>query len=366
MIQIIHKADCCGCRACEAICPVRCITMHEDEEGFLYPLADATICTGCGLCEKICPVLSRADARKPLKVYAAKNPDEQMRLASSSGGIFSLLAEKTISAGGVVFGVRFNDKWEAVHDSAETMEEIAAFRGSKYVQSDTGDTFVRVKALLQAGRQVLYTGVPCQIAGLRNFLRKLYPNLLLVDVVCHSVPSPAVWKRYLAEQFGENIREIRFRAKPQGWKAYHVCITGTNGAVLLDEAGRRNIYIQGFLQNLYLRPSCHKCPAKSFRSGSDLTIADYWGINRLYPDYDDDKGVGLVTVNTEKGAVAFAKLNVDSFETTYAEALRGNLALEQSAQPHKNREKLCRIGQLDRGTCCLMCRRSLYNIPNKA
>ena len=212
MIEITDKSQCCGCTACASVCPKMCIAMKEDEEGFLYPEADASLCIGCGLCEKVCPVLHQGDARKPLAVYAAKNRDENVRMASSSGGIFSLLAERVIDDGGVVFGARFDDNWEVIHDFAETKEKLVAFRGSKYVQSCMESCFVQAKRFLDGGRKVLFTGTSCQIAGLKNYLRKDYENLLAVDVVCHGVPSPEAWRKYVKEisasQGGENSKQL--------------------------------------------------------------------------------------------------------------------------------------------------------------
>ncbi|GHV67888.1 hypothetical protein AGMMS49928_05970 [Spirochaetia bacterium] len=193
------KTQCTGCHACYAVCPVCCIVMREDAEGFVYPEIEIEKCTKCGLCEKICPALNQGNERRPLHVYAAKNTNETIRAASSSGGIFTLLAETIINEGGVVFGARFNEQWEVIHDYTETIDGLAAFRGSKYVQSRIGDTYTQARDFLVAGRRVLFSGTPCQIAGLKNFLQKDYENLLAVDLVCHGVPSPAVWRKYLTE-----------------------------------------------------------------------------------------------------------------------------------------------------------------------
>lgn len=178
----------------------------EDNEGFLYPYVDVSSCVDCGLCEKVCPVINQGEAKQADKVYAAINPDDNIRLRSSSGGVFSMLAERIILENGVVFGARFDDNWEVIHDSCETIEGLAAFSGSKYVQSKIGNCFSRTEKYLKEGRKVLFSGTPCQIAGLHKFLRKDYDNLLTVDVVCHGVPSPAVWRAYLKE----------LKTRPQG------------------------------------------------------------------------------------------------------------------------------------------------------
>ena len=199
MIKSTNKKLCTGCAACYSICPVRCISMQEDSEGFLYPVVEKDKCTSCKKCETVCPAIVQRNERKPLYVYAAKNLNEEIRRQSSSGGIFTLIAESIIQEGGVVFGARFNENWEVVHDYTETIEGLAAFRGSKYVQSRIGNTYLSAKDFLLAGRKVLFSGTPCQIAGLKAFLQDDYDNLLTVDLVCHGVPSPLVWKRYLDE-----------------------------------------------------------------------------------------------------------------------------------------------------------------------
>ena len=234
MIHIEEKSKCCGCNACVQRCPKHCIAMREDEEGFLYPIIDESSCINCGLCEKVCPVLNQGEERKPLKVYAAKNRNEEIRMQSSSGGIFTLLAEQIIQEGGVVFGARFDENWDVIHDYTETIDGLASFRGSKYVQSRVGETYKQAESFLKQGRKVMFAGTPCQISGLKLFLCKDYENLLTVDFICHGVPSPGVWRKYLEELIarqggGKNsvlshpnelITHIEFRNKRLGWKKY--------------------------------------------------------------------------------------------------------------------------------------------------
>lgn len=331
MIEIQNKKDCCGCHACITICPKQCIAMREDEEGFLYPHVDKGVCIDCGLCEKVCPVINQSEPSKPLKVYAAKNKNEEVRLQSSSGGIFTLLAEKTIQKGGVVFGAKFNEHWEIVHDWTDTIEGIAAFRGSKYVQSTIGNTYSEVQTFLKTGRKVLFSGTPCQIAGLKKYLRNEYDNLLMVDIACHGVPSPLVWRTFLKEINcnSECIKAITFRDKSKGWKAYRMEIKGMTSD-LYSDCTNKNIYMCGFLKNLYLRPSCHCCPSKSGKSGSDITIADFWGVQNYYPEFDDDKGVSLIFVNTQRGADIYDSVNVVNQEATYEQGLNGNPCIAYS------------------------------------
>ena len=349
MINIINKIDCCGCGACAQSCPKNCITMQSDEEGFLYPKLNKDQCIDCGLCNKVCPVINQNNSHKPLRVFAAKNKDEEIRKQSSSGGIFTKLAEVVIREGGVVFGARFDEEWNVVHSWTDNVEGLAVFRGSKYAQSKIGHCYIKVKDFLNDNRLVLFTGTPCQIAGLKNFLRKEYNNLLCVDIACHGVPSPLVWQTYLRSvslQFNNakteeieakslyKIKKISFRNKELGWKNYSFYLQFTDDKIV-SQIFHENLYMQVFLQDLCIRPSCTDCPAKKCKSGSDITIADYWGIEKFYPKFDDDKGVSLVLINSNKGWQMFESLDLDTIETTYTEALEGNNALESSIEGNK-------------------------------
>lgn len=356
MINILDKQDCCGCSACIQVCPKQCITMLEDKEGFLYPQVNTYDCIDCHLCEKVCPVLHSGKPRKPLNVYAAKNKDEKIRLQSSSGGVFSSLAEAIINAGGVVFGAKFDEEWKVVHGYTETKDEIADFRGSKYVQSWMGDNFSKVKYFLDNGRKVLFSGTPCQVAGLKRFLRKPYENLLTVDFICHGVPSPKVWRMYLKELLENHsvssnpmskksvsIENISFRDKRLGWKKFScvfmLSISDENGekkTISLSEMFSENTYMKGFLENLYLRPACHHCPVKCLSSGSDITIADFWGMDKVLCDKDDDLGYSVMLLNNVNASFKLiAKLDIT--EIGYEDILRYNSPLEKSAVPDINR-----------------------------
>jgi coenzyme F420-reducing hydrogenase beta subunit len=352
MVEFKKNEDCCGCSACIQRCPKQGITLEEDYEGFLYPVVNKDRCTNCGLCEEVCPVINEGNMRKPMCVYAAKNADEKIRRKSSSGGIFTLLAERIIKEKGVVFGARFDENWEVVHDYVETKENIALLRGSKYVQSKIGNTYQQAEQFLKARKQVLFSGTPCQIAGLKLFLGKEYDNLLTADLVCHGVPSPKVWRLYISE-IAENqiikmvdnpliskkeiISTINFRDKIHGWKKscftlqYLYSNNANKESTWLVEPLYKNIFMRGFLKDLYLRPSCYACSSRSFKSGSDITIGDYWGIQHVLPEFDDDKGVSLVMINTNKGEAIYKQLEQESIETTYFDAFAGNPCIEKSA-----------------------------------
>lgn len=342
MIQIIDKNTCCGCAACIQKCPKQCIDLVEDFEGFLYPKVNQNLCIDCGLCEKVCPIINQGTEREPLQVYAAKNKDEKIRMESSSGGIFSLLAEEVLRDNGVVFGAKFNANWEVVHAYTETCEGLAAFRGSKYVQSRVGDTFKQAEIFLKQGRKVLYSGTPCQIAGLKLFLRKEYENLLTIDFICHGVPSPKVFDRYINELITHKniieknaippyhskkdiIKSISFRNKALGWRKFSFTFTFFNkedkkNPIAFSEPLNKNLFMRGFLADLYLRPSCYACPAKCFKSGSDITIADFWGIQNVSINFDDDKGVSSIMVNTKEKSDLIHSLDLLITKTTYQQA----------------------------------------------
>lgn len=352
MIQVTNKSKCCGCGACQQICPKCCIRMVEDTEGFLYPEVDASLCIGCKLCEKVCPELNEGLERLPLKLYAAINEDDEIRKASSSGGIFSALAEAIIADGGVVFGARFNEHWEVVHGYTDNVEGLADFRGSKYVQSRIGTSFHDAKKFLQQGRKVLFSGTPCQIAGLKNYLRRDYENLMTVDFICHGVPSPKVWREYLKEEVAQQhngkdsvlprpipereflIKDISFRDKKFGWKKYSFALTlsTTNGSgeeiqFCSHKPLTESPYLRAFLVNLFLRPSCYACSANAGKSGSGITIGDFWGINNALPDLDDDKGISLVLDYTSDNKVSRLKgVKLVELSATRTKELCGNFS----------------------------------------
>lgn len=323
MISIASKEMCCGCAACEQRCPTSCIVMREDEEGFLYPQTDTSKCIDCGLCEKVCPVLNQGEKRKPLHVYAAKNTKTRIRLQSSSGGIFTHIAEQIIQKNGVVFGARFDENWAVEHACTETLEGLAAMRGSKYVQSRIGRTYQQAKEFLESGRPVLFSGTPCQIRGLKLFLAKEYENLLTVDLVCHGVPSPEIWRQYLHETIARKgfkhtnselrstsqITGINFRDKTTGWQHFSLrfILRRETGAGLPETADVSRIHYKDpffycFLSHVTERYSCYACPAKELKSGRDITLGDFWGFRGTKDFPDDNNGISLLLINTDQGS----------------------------------------------------------------
>ena len=377
MIKIDKKEDCCGCNACVQRCPKHCIAMVEDQEGFSYPRINSNLCVDCGLCEKICPKLNIRKRLNTLGYFAVKNNNESERLASSSGGVFILLAKEIISSGGVVFGAVYDENWEVHHVSATNLVEVFPMVGSKYVQGRIEDSYKQAEDFLKKGRKVLFTGSPCQIAGLRSFLRfKEYSNLLAVDFLCHGVPSPGIWRQYLAESFGgynrtakmspkatdgkntvlfqslnakSPIGDIKFRDKTDGWKKYRFVVRqksaskADQNSVLSSVFHYDNEYMNGFLNDIYLRPSCYHCTLKNGASHSDMTIADYWAAKVVDKDFDDDTGLGLVILYSEKGRKVFAGLDLTVREVSSENAHLYNGGFNEHTLPHPKRAKFFRM-----------------------
>lgn len=303
MIEITKKQNCSGCYACKNICPKQCIDMREDNEGFWYPQVDKDKCINCGLCEKICPIINNKERVNEIKAYACINKDEKIRAKSSSGGIYTLLAECIINNGGVVFGARFDEELNLVHSYTDNIQGLEQFRGSKYLQSRIGQSYKKAKEFLEKDIKVLFSGTPCQISGLLSYLSKEYENLICIDIICHGVPSPKVFKLYrdeLEKKYGSTTQRIDFRCKDYGWKLFCVLLSFNNNTQYMKDLNN-DVYMNGFLQNLYLRPSCYECKSKTLNRLSDITIADFWGIQNIASELDDDKGTSLVLVNSNKG-----------------------------------------------------------------
>lgn len=347
MLKKIKKEQCNGCHACKQICPRHCIKMTIDSEGFWYPQIHTEDCINCGLCQKVCssmmPLTNNTQWEEVI-AYAAKNKDEEIRKDSSSGGVFTEIAKYVIAHGGVVFGAAFDEDFNVKHTYVDSVEELHRFRGSKYVQSAIGNTYKQAENFLKEGRLVLFSGTPCQIAGLLAFLRNLYENLITQDLICHGVPSPKVWNIYkdIREKEGA-IKKVSFRDKTDSWKNYSVSFLYQNNEIDKEEMSQ-NMYMRAFLRDLCLRTSCYACGFKTRERLSDITLADYWGIQKIHPEMDDDKGTSLVFVNSEKGRRIFEEIrkNFVYFETDKEKAIENNLAMIKSVAKPKNREKYLR------------------------
>ena len=343
MINITDKKNCCGCGACAQSCPVGCISMTADEEGFLYPVVDAARCVDCGLCNRVCPILNCGKVPENMKVYAAVCNDEEVRRTSSSGGVFSLLAEQVLAEGGAVFGAAFDENFAVHHVMIERREDLHLVKGSKYLQSRIENTYAEAEKILKSGRFVLFSGTGCQIAGLKNFLKKEYNSLYTIDVFCHGVPSPTVWKKYLdakKEAYQSEINHVNFRYKVPSWRGYSVKVSFDNGKESCVSHGDDD-YIKLFLSEICLRPSCYDCKFRESRSGADLTIGDAWGVENWMPHMDDNKGTSVVVVNTEKGQKLWDAIQgqLRSEEGDSKVILSNNPVFMGSVKPHPNRKK---------------------------
>jgi len=367
MIERIDKKFCVGCFACENVCYTNCIQMIADAEGFLYPKVDKAKCINCGLCEKVCPIIEQnrisnetiSDENIEIEkisnenividnianenvAYACFNKNEVIRSESSSGGIFWLLAQNIISSGGVVFGAAFDDNINLVHMHTDNIEGITKFMGSKYLQSKIGKSYQIAKDFLDNNIKVLFSGTPCQIAGLLKYLGREYDDLLCTDLICHGVPSPKAFKMYrtnLERIYGATTSEISFRKKNEGWKQFSLSLIFNNNTEHKQTVDK-DLYLKAFLQNVCLRPSCYNCNFKTLNRQSDITLGDFWGIENIMPEMDDNKGISLVFVNSEKGNLMMKSIKESIIykEVDINLAVKYNSAAIQSAKYNTKRD----------------------------
>ena len=347
MIEIIDKSKCSGCAACANVCPRDCIEMSPDALGFLYPKVDSQVCIDCGLCAKICPVSNRNsfEENRIESAYATKNRDDDVRKNSSSGGVFSLFAQKVLDNGGVVYGAAFDEDCRVNHLSASSKSDLLKLQGSKYLQSNIAFAYRDAEKDLKEGKQVLFTGTPCQVNGLNAYLRQEYDNLITQDLICHGVLSSVVFEKYLsyrAQKQGAKVQSMTFRDKTNGWKDYAVKINFDDGSKYSiphtkDEAMRV------YLKNYALRPSCYKCAFKGKNRTSDITLADFWGAKNIVPQMDDDKGLSWVICRSQKGFEYLQSIlaETENQPVNYDEVVKYNMSAEISSPKPKNDDKFC-------------------------
>lgn len=349
MPNLADKNQCTGCTACANICPKSCIEMKEDDEGFSYPVIDNSKCISCLACERVCPILNNHTHKdEETKAYAALSKNDETRLESSSGGIFSELAKLILQSNGIVYGAKYDDDFKVIHTGIEDIESLKELRGAKYSQSDLSTIFQTIKTQLNNGRQVLFSGTPCQIGGLKAFLKKDYDNLYCIDFVCHGVPSPLVWKKYIeyrsqVDADNQVPEYINLRNKESGWSHYSYQIefaySKSNHYLCQND---KDLYMSLFVNNYILRRSCSNCYYKGYSRESDITLGDFWGIWDILPSMDDNKGTSVVFTHSNKGEKLLnsAAIHLQSNNVTLDQATMMNPSLLKSSLPKENRERV--------------------------
>ncbi len=351
MIQIERKEDCTGCGACRNICPTDAIRMVADEEGFSYPQVDGDLCIRCGRCLEVCPLIHYHPIRNgrldKAKLYAAWNTDEHIRKESTSGGVFSALAEEMFHAGGLVAGAVYDKDHTVFHTVTPDATRLSALRSSKYLQSDIRLLFREIQTALKADKPVLICAAPCQIAGLYNFLGGDSDKLITCDFICRGVNSPKVFLRYmdmLERQYGGKATCIQFKNKTHGWHRFSTRVDFDNGKIYVKDR-YHDLFMRGYLNgNCFVRPSCHECHFKGEIREADLTLADFWGVEESHPEWDNDQGTSLVMVNSSKGEHFLSKAGeaLVLHATSLHEAREGNRALTESIARGSHRKSFFR------------------------
>lgn len=353
MPNLAKIADCTGCGACVAACRMKLISLVEDSEGFGYPtLEHPELCENCSLCEKTCPVLT------PLKhcsdrptAFAAYIKDKAIRCKSSSGGVFSELATYILAQAGVVFGAAYDEEFDVHHICVENIDELACLRGAKYSQSKLGPTYQNIQRYLMSGRKVLFSGTPCQVAGLKSFLHKEYENLICIDFVCHGVPSPMAWKAYVtfrarSDNDGQLPQSINLRSKETGWSRYRYSnvFEYKNGKRYLCPSGD-SLFMKLFVGDYICRPSCENCSFKGYSRISDLTLGDFWGIWNISPEMDDDSGTSLILCQSNHGAELLNNISdkIVMKQVTLEEASRQNKSILTASPANPRRREAMEI-----------------------
>lgn len=343
-MNICDFRKCTGCSACSSICPKQCIIMKQDSEGFERPIVNEDQCVNCGICKKTCPINQNYcdDKRKPI-TYAIQNKSDEIRKKSSSGGVFYLTANWILNNGGVVFGAGYDQELSVIHKAVFKTDDLYELCGSKYVQSKIGDSFKNAKKYLNEGKLVLFTGTPCQIEGLYGYLGKEYCNLYTHDFICHGVPSPKMWTKYLLYRRGATGSDpicAEFRNKTFGWRHYSLRIKFRNGENYIG----KNIddpYIRAFIMNMSLRQSCERCNFKRIHRNADITLADFWAVEEILPSWDDNEGTSLVMVHSEKGEYLLKQVlkETKSTEIDFDDGIKNNPSMTCSV-PHNSLRKL--------------------------
>lgn len=346
-LNVIESEKCTGCQACKQICPHNAIDMIEDEEGFLFPIKNAN-CTNCNLCTKVCPIINnvkRTETLEESKVYLFRHCDKEVVEKSSSGGAFTAIVQELYDDNCVIFGAEYSEAFKVIHSCIQNINDLDKFRKSKYVQSDVKNTYVEAKRFLMSDKKVIYTGTPCQIAGLKNYLGHDYQNLLCIDLICHGVTSYKVFHKYIEfveKKYDEKVKKITFRKRTkehEKWNSRNISILFDNNKCIIQNS-LENEYLNAYHKALDYRKSCGSCKFASIERNSDITIADCWGIENLYEDMDVHRGYSMVVVNTKKGNELFKKIKehheVKPLSLDFA--ISSNAQFTRPAKFHKNRK----------------------------
>lgn len=338
MIAITDKVNCCGCNACGDVCPCGAISFKSDYEGFWYPQVDESQCVDCRLCEQVCPIIDQADFieryNEP-QVYAAYTKDEAIRIDSTSGGVHSMLANKMFDKEAFVGGAVYNQDYTVSQIITDKRERLPEIRSSKYLQSNASSVYKAIDTRLKEGKNVFFCGTPCQVQALYKVIGKDYKNLVTADFICRGVNSPKVFLSYmdmLEKKYGSRATDIKFKSKEKGWHNFSIRVRFENGKVYSKDRWH-DLFFIGYLQyNNFVRPSCYDCKFKSFPQKADITLADFWGIEKLDPTMDQDKGTSMVMINSDKGAELFDTIKGDIIykEFSQKEASSGNPAMNHS------------------------------------
>ena len=339
-ISILKKEKCCGCHSCYNICPKKAISMVKDSEGFFYPNVSEDMCINCGKCIQSCPDIKTPDMNPFDKAYACYAKREEEHLSSSSGGFFAVLAREILEENGIVCGAAFDDSVKVKHIITDNISGLEKIKKTKYVQSTIGQAYSQIKGVLKTGKKVLFSGTPCQVAGLKLYLGQDYDNLICIDLICHGVPSPEVFSRYLSEKSRNNkIVAMTFRNKENGVYNSILEYLLDNGEKI-SETYEESPYIKGFNQNLFIRPSCFNCKYKGIKRCSDITIGDFWGIDEFHPNFSDSYGTSAVIIHSEKGIRMFERIKekLQFIEVTSQEIGAWNPCLYKPVENNLNRD----------------------------
>lgn len=374
MVLKIDSKLCCGCEACGNACPQDAISFSADKEGFFRPTIDPKRCVQCDLCNHVCPTLNVAEKNNDDTCYAAYSLRLEDQNNSSSGGLFTLLAEAIINRGGIAYGATLDDEMRVTHQGAETIADMKKLKGSKYVQSRIANGYRDVEIQLKLGRPVYFSGTPCQVYGLNAYLGKEYDNLICQDIICHGVPSPKVLEHYLKETrtgHRNEIRSVSFRDKKYGWKSFSMRISYADGVEHVKDR-YNDPYLMLFLSNMDLRDSCYHCSFKGDHRNSDITLADFWGIEKVDPEMYSDMGVSLVICHNEKGRGILYEIfgSCKWKEENLQESLAANKAWGESVKRPQGRDRFFTaletdsLKKLKRIFCKTPLRKKLKNMLN--